>query len=213
MASLLGAGNPSRALLGPSVISPASVVESLAGGHTSGAERALPKLVRAAGAPGSKMLISLADGLIGRGRASNVTRSEPKYMHTVTTLLASTHWHMEEDSHYRVVRLRRSRIPFASIAEITAANDAVIQRILPRHRNAGIVVDMRGAPSRNDPAFEAAMRGLRTTLETRFARTAVLLATRVGMLQVNRITREDGTSSFATTDEEAAERFARGEPP
>jgi hypothetical protein len=128
-----------------------------------------------------------------------------------TTLLASTHWLMEEDSAHRVVWLRRLPVPFTSIGEITAANHAVIQRILPRHRTAGVVVDMRAAPPRNDPAFESAMRGLRSNVETRFARTAVLLATQVGMLQVNRITREDGATSFATTSEQAAFRFAQGE--
>jgi len=57
------------------------------------------------------------------------------------------------------------------------------------------------------------MRGLREAIETRFARTAVLLETAVGLLQVTRLAREDATGTFATQDEAAAFRFARGEPP
>jgi hypothetical protein len=128
------------------------------------------------------------------------------------TLLSSAHWLMEEDAPFRVVWLRRLPLPFASIRELTAANEDVIQQMVARHRAWGVVVDMRTAPSRNDPGFEAAMRGLRSSVETHFARTAVLLATLVGKLQVDRLTRNDGAASFATTDEAIALRFARGEP-
>jgi hypothetical protein len=109
------------------------------------------------------------------------------------------------------VWLVRRPVAFASLMEISSANAAVVRKILPQHRSAGVVVDMRQAPSRNDTGFEQAMQGLRAQVEARFARTVVLLATRVGILQVNRITRADGAASIATTDEAAALRFARGE--
>jgi hypothetical protein len=128
-----------------------------------------------------------------------------------TTLLSSTHWLMEDDVDQRIVWLVRQPVAFASLMEIANANAAVVRKILPQHRSAGVVVDMRQAPSRNDTGFETAMQGLRAQVEARFARTAVLLATRVGILQVNRITRADRATSFATTDEAAALRFARGE--
>ena len=128
-----------------------------------------------------------------------------------TTLLSSTHWLMEDDVDQRIVWLVRRPVAFASLTEIVSANAAVVRKILPQHRSAGVVVDMRQAPSRNDTGFEQAMQGLRVQVEARFARTVVLLATRVGILQVNRITRADGATSFATTDEAAALRFARGE--
>jgi hypothetical protein len=128
-----------------------------------------------------------------------------------TTLLSSTYWLMAEDVDQRVVWLVRRAVAFASLAEITSANAAVVRKILPQHRSAGVLVDMRQAPSRNDTGFEQAMQGLRTQVEARFARTAVLLATQVGLLQVNRITRADHATTFATTDEAAALRFARGD--
>lgn len=118
---------------------------------------------------------------------------------------------MESDASIHVIWLRRSPVPFASLVELTTSNEAVVDKFIESYESWGVVVDMRQAPSRNDPAFEAAMRGLRSAIEARFARTVVLLATRVGMLQVNRLTREDGAKSLATTDEGAALRFARGE--
>jgi hypothetical protein len=128
-----------------------------------------------------------------------------------TTLLASTHWLMEDHVDQRVVWLVRRPVAFASLQEIGSANAAVVRQIQAQHRSAGVVVDMRQAPSRNDTGFEKAMQGLRAQVEARFARTAVLLATQVGILQVKRITHADGATSFATTDEAAALRFARGE--
>jgi hypothetical protein len=128
-----------------------------------------------------------------------------------TTLLSGAHWLMEDDGDQRVVWLVRRPVPFVSLLEVTNANAEVARKILPQHGKVGVIVDMRQAPPRNDAGFEQAMQGLRAEVEARFARTAVLLATRVGVLQVNRITRTDGATSFATTDEAAALRFARGE--
>ncbi|MEY2934181.1 MAG: hypothetical protein RL033_4930, partial [Pseudomonadota bacterium] len=127
-------------------------------------------------------------------------------------LITSAHWLMEEDRLNKVVFLRRMALPFGSLEELTSANQQVVRQIRPEHREWGIVVDMRQAPPRNDPSFESAMRGLRDAVEVRFARTAVLLETAVGLLQVTRLTREDGATTFATQSEAAAVRFARGQP-
>ena len=127
-------------------------------------------------------------------------------------LIASAHWVMEEDQEQKVVLLRRLALPFASLGELSSANQEVVQLIRPEHRTWGIVVDMRQARSRNDPSFESAMRGLRDAVEARFARTAVLLGTAVGLLQVTRLAREDGATSLATQSETEALRFARGQP-
>ena len=128
-----------------------------------------------------------------------------------TRLLASDHWLMEEDRQDRVIVLCRTAVPFGSVEDITHANKQVVSRIRREHESWGVVVDMRVAPKRNDAAFENAMRGLRDAVEARFAQTAVLLETAIGILQVTRITREDGTGAFATQDEKAALRYARGD--
>jgi hypothetical protein len=127
-----------------------------------------------------------------------------------TTVLVNAHWSMEEDVTLRVVWLRRTTLPFGSLSEVTSANEQIVQTMRVHHRHWGLVVDMREAPSRNDPAFESAMAGLRAAVEAHFARTAVLLKSAVGMLQVNRLTRADGAKSFATMSAAAALRFASG---
>jgi hypothetical protein len=117
---------------------------------------------------------------------------------------------MDEDRDHRIVWLERTAQPFGSLAEVTTANQEVVRKFASYHREWGIVVDMAQAPARNDPAFEGAMRGLRAAIEVTFARTAVLLGTQVGVLQVKRITREDAAKSYATVNRDAALRFARG---
>lgn len=129
----------------------------------------------------------------------------------VRTLHASAHWNMEEDVTARVVVLRRSSLPFASIEQVVAENDAAIACVRPDHADFGIVVDMRQAPSRNDPAFESAMRRLRDVAEQRFARLAVLLESAIGVLQAARLERSDGGEYLVTTSENGAMKYARGE--
>lgn len=127
------------------------------------------------------------------------------------TLFASRHWVVEEEPARGLVMLRRTPVPFASLDELVAQNDSVMACIRAEHASYGVVVDMRQAPQRNDPDFENAMRKLRETMHERFARLAVLLQSNVGVLQVSRIARGDGDTSFVTMSEGAAIRFARNE--
>jgi hypothetical protein len=125
-------------------------------------------------------------------------------------LLETAHWLIEANPDQRVVWLRRSSAPFSAIPELTNANQRVIQSLGRDRAGWGIIVDMRRAPPRNDPVFEQAMRALREAVESRFSRTALLLSTQAGVLQVQRLGREDGATSFATTNESTALAHARG---
>jgi cytochrome b involved in lipid metabolism len=125
-------------------------------------------------------------------------------------LLMSPHWAIEEDTEERIVTLRRTPVPFSSLAEIVSVNDAVIRMFRPEHADFGAVVDMRQAPQRNDPAFEGAMRRLRAAITEQFARVAVLVESQVGVLQVDRLGRSDDRETLGTQSEAAARRFARG---
>lgn len=125
-------------------------------------------------------------------------------------LLETPYWSLEASPDDRVVWLCRSPVPFATIPEVTSANHRVIQSLSPERAGWGIIVDMRRAPARNDSQFEQAMHALRDAVETRFARTALLLATHAGVLQVQRLGREDGARAFATMSEAAALAHATG---
>ncbi|AKF09356.1 cytochrome b5 domain-containing protein [Sandaracinus amylolyticus] len=129
---------------------------------------------------------------------------------TMTTMHANPHWTLEIDGVGRFLVLRRTPVPFETIEEVLHSNDDVISHFQLQHRQWGIVVDMRQAPRRNDPDFENAMRRLRERIGESFARVALVLSSAAGVLQVNRIARDEGASTFATLDESAAVRFARG---
>lgn len=128
-----------------------------------------------------------------------------------TLLLNTQHYVLEEDRDARVVILRRTALPFGPAAEVRAENERVVAAFRPDHASYGLIVDMRAAPPRNDPAFEAAMRHLRFMVRRSFARTAVLVRTASGMMQVSRMHREEGYPYFTTSDEEEALRLARGD--
>jgi sulfite reductase (NADPH) flavoprotein alpha-component len=130
---------------------------------------------------------------------------------TLRVLACSKYWFMEEHFKERVVVLCRTPIPFESLSVLVKENEAVLALIRQEHSSYGVIVDMRQAPARNDPAFEGAMRHLRETLTMRFARLAVLIESAAGVLQVNRLGRGEGQRHFATMSESAAMKFAKGE--
>jgi sulfite reductase (NADPH) flavoprotein alpha-component len=128
----------------------------------------------------------------------------------IVILSTDRYWTLEEHPEDRIVVLRRTPIPVETIEDLVSSNDRIIAMMEPRFLNYGIIVDSREAPQRNDSPFEDAMLQLRLVLSTSFARVAVLLESSTGVLQVNRIGRNDGADTFATMNEFAAVKFAKG---
>lgn len=125
------------------------------------------------------------------------------------TVLNTTLWTMEEDAERRVVILRRTATPVDHLDDLVRQNNRVIDLMKRYDADYGIVVDMRQATARNDPDFERAMGRLRNETQ-RFSRLAVLLDSEVGVLQVNRLGRDEQHRTFATQCESAAIQFAMG---
>lgn len=125
-------------------------------------------------------------------------------------LMSNDFWTVEEESDAKVLLLRRSPKPVISLDDLVVANAAVLAHFRRGYSAYGVVVDMRQAPPRNDTGFENAMAELRMGLATNFARVAVLLESATGLLQVNRIGRNDSAQTFATQNEPAAIKFAKG---
>lgn len=123
-------------------------------------------------------------------------------------LYRSELYELTEDG--RVVTLARTAAPFATHASVRAEVDRVVERFEPRHRELGIVVDMRSAPGRNDPEFEAAMRHLRFAVGQAFARVVVLVATASGQMQAARLHREGGFAYSVSRDPVEARELASG---
>ncbi len=126
------------------------------------------------------------------------------------SLISTDYWFMEEDVKQRIVHLTRYAVPVDSIDDLRAQNAEIIEQFRQVKDDYGIVVDMRQAPSRNDPEFEDAMRHLRLEIGKHYRRVAVLVTSAMGVLQVNRIDRNEGGETFATQSESAARRFAAG---
>lgn len=125
-----------------------------------------------------------------------------------SVVFSSSYWVVEIHDANEVVLLRRSPAGLESLDDLVVQNERVLRELdeVDLH---GIVVDMRQAPPRNDPEFEKAMGKLRGGIFERFERVAVLLSSAVGVLQVNRLARDEGVNTFATLSESAAIRFAR----
>jgi cytochrome b involved in lipid metabolism len=141
-------------------------------------------------------------------RESEQRSSQPPPVNT--RLHTGPHWIFEEDGAQKLAVLRRTPVAAGSLLALSDENENVLRCLLPRHREFGLVVDMRQARMRNDSGFEDAMARLRRELTTHFQRAAVLLESTIGELQVSRIERDERRDAIATRSESTAFKFARG---
>ncbi len=129
---------------------------------------------------------------------------------TLQRMHTGTYWVFEEDPLQRLAVLRRTPVVVGSLEELVAENERVLRCLRVDHNRYGLVVDTRQARMRNDVFFEDAMAKLRRELVGQFQRTAVLLESSIGELQVSRIERDERRQSIATRSESAAFKFAQG---
>ena len=112
------------------------------------------------------------------------------------------------DERMGIVRTTRSDKPFASMQELEAAFAGLIQALddLGRARYA-LLADIRAAPGRNDPEFEAALQRVRLRWIGGFRRVGVLVQSAVGLLQVKRYAKKDGLKRLVTDDEDELVKY------
>lgn len=121
------------------------------------------------------------------------------------TLLADPLLTVTVDDARGLVRYRRTREPIASLEEMRALHDRMFDALgnLPL-KQFKLLVDVRDAPPRNDPAFEREVTRTLGITMSKFAAHAVLVKSAVGVLQVQRIERErkaTGTTVFVNEAE------------
>lgn len=87
----------------------------------------------------------------------------------------------------------------------------LVSHALDRHGRTGrgLLVDVRNAIGRNEPEYEAPLRRVRQRTDAGFARIAVLVRTSAGLLQLMRLSEEDGVLRLVTTSEDAAILYLR----
>ncbi|HYP89655.1 MAG TPA: cytochrome b5 domain-containing protein, partial [Polyangiaceae bacterium] len=125
-------------------------------------------------------------------------------------LAANRYWLLEWDGRRGVAFFPRSAEPLLDLADLVAENERVLAALRATAGCRGVVVDTRQAPPRNDPEFEAAMRGMRHELCRNYGRVAVLIVSAVGVLQVVRLGRDDDAPTLVTHSEDDAIQFAMG---
>jgi cytochrome b involved in lipid metabolism len=126
-------------------------------------------------------------------------------------LYTSRHWLFDELPERRLSILQRTPAAWESLAALRAENETILGLLRDDQRAGGLLVDMRQAPIRNDPAFEDAMAELRLGLTSHFERTSILLESALGELQVTRLERDEHrTATVTTRSESTALNFLSG---
>ena len=114
----------------------------------------------------------------------------------------------------KLARIERSDIPFDSIDDVTRAwreVDAALRKTVRRGRS--LLIDVRRAPARNDPAFETAVRSILPDIRRGYRRIGVLVRSAAGGLQVSRLARIDGAVEFIGSNEEEVLAYLRAPEP
>jgi hypothetical protein len=126
--------------------------------------------------------------------------------HASRRLLETPYSTIYQDTERRLTRFVRTALPYATVEDITLEG-IVVQRALDKAGRARLLVDLRVVAARDDPVFEAAIARFRAKLLHGGARTAILVRTAMGALQVKRHLREDGLRVEVFDQEEDALAF------
>lgn len=105
-------------------------------------------------------------------------------------------WTLLEDRGHRLVCARRNDKALSDLEDIARFQAKISAHLATINRDHwGVLVDLRAAPMRNDSAFEEKIRPMAAGALNGFRRTAILVRTQVGKLQVDRTRRENGTKA------------------
>ncbi|WP_437729824.1 hypothetical protein [Sorangium sp. So ce1335] len=129
-------------------------------------------------------------------------------------ILRNAHYVVTVNPAVKLARIMRSAVPSESAAQFEEGWMEV-SRALDRVGREGLclLVDLRSAVGRNDPAFEAAMQRIRPVVMRGFRRVAVLVRTPAGALQIQRHVREDGVERMIGSDEARLLEYLAEAPP
>jgi hypothetical protein len=127
---------------------------------------------------------------VGSGYAVTRTLFEDEYI-TLTL-----------DEARSLVRYIRSDVPFTSMTVMRALH-ARIAALIPEDAGLKLLLDVRQAPSRNDPEFETEIMRAFGTFLPKFDAHAVVARTAAGRLQAQRLERQHNTKEPGVFDNEA----------
>lgn len=123
----------------------------------------------------------------------------------MTTLLRSAHFVVQHHLASRYVHVMRTEEPFLRHDVAARALGACEVALKGVDRTAtGILLDFRRAPMSTDPELDKALAVRGDALIIPFARSAILVATHVGVMQADRISRTYSQSGTQIFHDEAA---------
>ena len=122
----------------------------------------------------------------------------------MSAIVSTPHFTLSRHEDGRLWRLIRSDVGITpeEVGEALLPIRAALQDV--EVQRASLLVDVRQAPLRHDPALETAMSTQVHRIADGFAKWAVLVRTSAGALQVSRVARQDQRDPFVGRDEAAA---------
>jgi hypothetical protein len=119
----------------------------------------------------------------------------------VATLLDSGFFVVRALTKHEMVFARRMPSAFASPNECEEAHAELVRKLdTLNRRQTRFLMDLRQAPGRNDPEFEAIVATHRKRMFEKFAAAAILVRTASGKMQVTRHMREDQSDAVVFLD-------------
>jgi len=125
----------------------------------------------------------------------------------------AVYWHIAIDREQRLVRFIRTPEPYVQLSQI-GISFMLVDRALAdvERKQFRLLVDLREGPRRNDAEFEAQMDRFRRALVLSFRRTALLVKSATGLLQVKRHMQTDGATHAGVfmAETQAIQHLQRG---
>jgi hypothetical protein len=129
-------------------------------------------------------------------------------------LLRSNHLIVTREEASRVIRARRTSVPFVSVADMYSVESQFLRAIPMRERyGMGVLVDVRDAPMLANDGLEIEAAKVIDAMASEFERSALLVRTAVGALQVRRIAKTNPFRLELFEDEAAALAYLTGNGP
>lgn len=101
--------------------------------------------------------------------------------------------------------VRRTTRRYLDLDELAPSFQEVYDKLAVRRPSASsLLVDLRAIVGRNDVSFESALAPLRRELLGKFARSALLVRTSIGRMQLQRYLADDGIDAHVFSDEAEA---------
>lgn len=118
------------------------------------------------------------------------------------------HWEGELLQPEARVQLVRTAVGYADLTQLSVACTQMCDWLKPFERaSLDLLCDMRLGPPRNDEAFERAMAPFRKRMQTGFRRVAIVVASPIGRLHIQRLAADDGIRLSAFLDPAEADAY------